>query len=67
MAQQIDEKSGLRIIWMTEAVVEYGHGPDWFRRRIRDGRIRTAPQPGTSRVYLVVEDVEREHVKGEND
>ena len=67
MPQHTDEPTGLRIIWMTQAIVDYGHGPDWFRRRIKDRRIRTAPQLGTSRIYLVVDDIEREHAKGAND
>lgn len=51
------EEQGL--IWITEAMVRYKHSRNWFNNRIRRGELETVPFPGTSKVYLRVEQVER--------
>lgn len=46
------------VIWITEAMVKYGHSRNWFNKRIADGIFQTAPQPGTSKVYLRIASIE---------
>lgn len=51
-------------IWITEAMVKYRHSRNWFNNRIRDSVFDTIPWPGTTKVYLLQEQVEtylREH------
>jgi predicted DNA-binding transcriptional regulator AlpA len=43
-------KQGL--IWITEAMVKYGHSRNWFNNRIKSGDFEQVPQMGTSKVYL---------------
>lgn len=47
------------VIWITEAMVKYGHSRNWFNKRIADGIFTPAPQPGTSKVYLHVAEIEK--------
>lgn len=47
------------LIWITEAVVKYGHSRNWFNRRIADGIFHTMPQLGTTKVYLRVLEIEQ--------
>lgn len=61
-----DPATGTELIWITDAMSEFGRSRDWFSRRITMGKIRDMPQPGTSRIYLVLEDVKREIAKGED-
>ena len=54
------------VIWVEEARFKYGHSRDWYMRRINDGRLRAVYLPGSIRVYLVREELERylqEHTK----
>ncbi len=54
------------VIWVEEARFKYGHSRDWYMRRINDGRLRAVYLPGSIRVYLVREEIERylqEHAK----
>jgi len=52
------EQQGL--IWITEAMMKYGHSRNWFNARIRSGALQVVPQPGTTKVYLRMAEVERE-------
>lgn len=42
------------LIWITEAMVKYGHSRNWFNNRIRSGEFEQVPQPGETKVYLRV-------------
>lgn len=44
------ESQGL--IWITAAMVKYGHSRNWFNARIKSGDFTQVPQPGTTKVYL---------------
>lgn len=44
------ESQGL--IWITEAMVKYGHSRNWFNNRIKSGDFTPVPQPGSTKVYL---------------
>lgn len=44
------ESQGL--IWITEAMVKYGHSRNWFNNRIKSGVFQQVPQPGETKVYL---------------
>lgn len=44
------EERGL--IWITEAMVKYGHSRNWFNSRIKSGDFEQVPQPGETKVYL---------------
>lgn len=44
------EKPGL--IWITEAMVKYGHSRNWFNNRIRSGDFTAVPQLGSTKVFL---------------
>lgn len=46
------EEQGL--IWITEAMVKYGHARAWFNNRIKSGEFEQVLVPGTSKVYLRV-------------
>ena len=67
MQTEIDKQTGQEIIWILDAMAQYRHSREWFNRRIDSNKVRTVPQMGTNRLYLVVADVEKEHAKGEND
>src|SRR5260370_42535432 len=40
------------LIWITEAMVEYGHSRNWFNNRIATGELEAVQLPGTTKVYL---------------
>ena len=46
------------LIWITEAMVTYGHSRNWFNKRIADGVFQTVPQPGTPKVFLRVSEID---------
>lgn len=46
------EEQGL--IWITEAMVKYGHARAWFNNRIKSGEFEQVPVLGTTKVYLRV-------------
>jgi hypothetical protein len=48
------------LIWITAAMVEYGHSRVWFTERIKDGRLHTFPQPGEVKVYLLRSEIEEQ-------
>jgi predicted DNA-binding transcriptional regulator AlpA len=48
------------LIWITEAMVHYGHSRNWFKKRIDDKVLQTFPQPGESKVYLSRREIEAE-------
>ena len=47
------------LIWITEAMVKYGHSRNWFNKRIVGGIFQTIPQPGTTKIYLRLSEIER--------
>ena len=61
-----DAATGTELIWITDAMSQFGRSRDWFQRRIDLNKIRTIPQPGSVRVYMVLDDVKREVAKGED-
>ena len=61
-----DTNTGTELIWITDAMHDYRRSREWFQRRVDLKKIRTIPQPGSVRIYLVVEDVKREIDKGED-
>jgi hypothetical protein len=48
------------IIWITAAIVEYGHSRVWFSERVKDGRLNTYPQPGEVKIYLSRREIEEQ-------
>lgn len=60
-----DPGTGTELIWITDAMYRYRKSRDWFQRRIDNGKIKTMPQVGSIRVYMVVADVERELAKND--
>jgi hypothetical protein len=55
-----DKKTPSDLIWVTQAMVEYGHGRGWYTERIKDGRLHTYPQPGETKVYLSRSEIEEQ-------
>ena len=49
-------------IWITEAMVKYGHSRNWFNNRIKSGDFTPVPQPGSTKVYLREKEI-TEYVK----
>jgi hypothetical protein len=47
------------VIWVEEARFKYNHSRDWFMRRINDGRLKAVYLPGSIRVYLVRNELEK--------
>lgn len=46
------------LIWITEAMLEYGKSRGWFTARLKRGELHAAPQPGTSKVFLHRSEIE---------
>jgi len=44
------EEQGL--IWITEAMVKYGHSRNWFNSRIKSGEFTQVPVLASTKVYL---------------
>lgn len=46
------------LIWIEDAVNEYGRSRAWFNAQLREGTLSAANIPGDRRVYLVRAEVE---------
>ena len=57
------ENKDVDIVWVTQAMVEYGHSRDWFTARIKKGDLQTFPQPGSTKVYLSRREIEQAEKK----
>jgi hypothetical protein len=57
------KRSDLDLIWITEAIVQYGHSRNWFKRRIDSKVLHTFPQPGEAKIYLSRKEIEEEGAK----
>ena len=55
-----DRKAPTDLIWVTEAMVVYGHGRGWYSERIKDGRLKSYPQPGETKIYLSRREIEEQ-------
>jgi hypothetical protein len=51
------------IIWISEAMIVYGHSREWFTLRIKRGTFHTFPKLGDSKIYLSRPEIEKEDQK----
>jgi predicted DNA-binding transcriptional regulator AlpA len=49
------------IIWVSEAMIVYGHSREWFTTRIKKGTLHTFPKLGDNKVYLSRREIEAEN------
>jgi predicted DNA-binding transcriptional regulator AlpA len=48
------------IIWISEAMIVYGHSREWFTTRIKKGALHKFPKLGDNKVYLSRREIEAE-------
>lgn len=49
--------SGLDLIWIVDAQAQFRRSRAWLDKQMYTGKVRSIPQPGSSKVYLVYEDL----------